>query len=42
MSTELEALRKKHEEDLANHAQDIQEMEALRARQAELAQSLEE
>ena len=39
MSTELEALRKKHEEDLENHAQVTKEMETLQARHAELLQS---
>ncbi|KAI0780599.1 kinesin [Trametes elegans] len=42
MSMELESLRKKHEEDLANHAQDLKELEDFQTREAELTRSLEE
>ncbi|KAI0672882.1 kinesin [Trametes maxima] len=42
MSMELEALRKKHEEDLANHAQDLKELESFQARESELSKSLAE
>ncbi|KAI0822724.1 kinesin [Trametes gibbosa] len=42
MSMELEALRKKHGEDLANHAEDLQKLEDFQAREASLIQSLEQ
>ncbi|KAI0636643.1 kinesin [Trametes polyzona] len=42
MSMELEALRKKHQEDLANHAEDLKQLEVFQAREQSLAKSLEE
>ena len=42
MSMELDALRKKHEDDLATLAQGDKTAEVFQARQAELSKSLEE
>ncbi|OJT12017.1 Kinesin-like protein KIF21A [Trametes pubescens] len=42
MSMELEALRKKHAEDLANHAQDLEKLEDFQVREESLTKSLEE
>ncbi|KAI0333577.1 kinesin [Cubamyces sp. BRFM 1775] len=42
MSMELEALRKKHQEDLENHAHDIRMLEEFQAREETLTKSVEE
>ncbi|KAJ2989604.1 hypothetical protein NUW54_g8731 [Trametes sanguinea] len=42
MSMELEALRKKHEEDLLNHAQDLKELESFQEREQALLKTLDE